>query len=65
MLFHLILAPIVVSLMMIGWFLVMQYVRKNSPDIPDNCDVLEMRPGGCHACSHAGKSCPSSSENIS
>ncbi len=52
MLHDLIIAVGGIILLMAGWILFQNWVRKNSPELPPDCDVLEGR-FGCSTCALA------------
>lgn len=54
MLYHLVVAIGLILFLMIGWLLVQQLAKKQSPELPEDCDVLEGR-FGCAGCALAGK----------
>jgi hypothetical protein len=41
-------------LIAVVWFAVQQFVRRNSPQIPEDCDLLEGMAHGCGNCSESG-----------
>jgi len=48
MLYHLLMAVGGVFVLLVGWVLVEQWVRRRAPNSPADCDI----PEGAHGCAH-------------
>lgn len=55
MLYHLLITVGAILVFMVGWWLVQLLVRRNSPGIADDCDILEDKMS-CRSCGK-GDSC--------
>lgn len=55
MLYHLFVAFGALAVFMAGWWLVQLLVRKSTPGVAEECDILEDKMG-CHGCAK-GDSC--------
>lgn len=49
MLAHLVIATSALGLFMTGWYLLQAWVRRHSPDLPEDGDILEGK-WGCQGC---------------
>ncbi len=54
MIYQLVIAVAGIGLLMAAWFLVQGWVRRHSPEVPEDGDVLEGR-WGCYGCLFAGR----------
>lgn len=54
MLIQLAITVLVLFIIMGGWLALQAWVRRISPGLPDDCDVLRGR-WGCHGCSPTGR----------
>lgn len=53
MLYHLIIGPTLLVLLMLGWWAFQEWVRRETPNLKPDCDVLESRFLDCHGCHHS------------
>ena len=50
MLYHFIVTPLVIGVLLTAWVLFQNWFRSYSPEMPPDCDVLRGRFGSCGAC---------------